>query len=122
MDNSLYFPHDYTASDDVKLLYLRQAHDWYGIGLFWAIVERLAQSGGQLPLKFLPILAMQLQADEVKVSSIVKDFDLFEVTDTDFHSRRLMEHIELRKKFKESGINGAAKRWGNPKPPKIKLS
>lgn len=122
MDNSLYFSHDYTASDDVKMLYLRQAHGFEGIGLFWATIERLAQSGGKLPLAFIPVLSMQFQIDATKLTSVIKDFNLFQIEDDHFSSRRLMDHINLRKQLKDAGAKGAAKRWGNDgKQTKIKL-
>lgn len=124
MNKSLYFSHDYTASDDVKILFLRQSLGMEGVGIFWYIIERMAQAGGRLPLKIIPVLSMQMQVTETKVQGVVNNFDLFEVQDPDFFSRRLMETIDLRKTLQESGVKGAAKRWGNieNKQPKIKLT
>ena len=124
MNKSLYFSHDYTASDDVKILFLRQSLGMEGVGIFWYIIERMAQAGGRLPLKIIPILSMQMQVTETKVQGVVNNFELFEIEEHDFFSRRLMETIDLRKTLQDAGIKGAAKRWGNNNngQPKIKLS
>lgn len=123
LQKSLYFSHDYTASDDVKILFLRQSLGMEGVGIFWYIIERMAQAGGRLPLKIIPVLSMQMQVTETKVQGVVQNFDLFEVEEIEFYSRRLMQTIDLRKTLQDAGTKGAVKRWGNQdnKPPKIKL-
>lgn len=119
MNKSLYFSHDYTASDDVKILFLRQSLGMEGVGIFWYIIERLAQAGGLLPLKIIPVLSMQMQVTETKVQGVINNFDLFEITESDFYSRRLNESLNLRKTLQDAGQRGAAKRWD--KQTKIKL-
>lgn len=119
MNKSLYFSHDYTASDDVKILFLRQSLGMEGVGIFWYIIERLAQAGGTLPLKIIPVLSMQMQVTETKVQGVVHNFDLFEIVEDGFYSRRLNETIHLRKTLQDAGSRGAAKRWGTQT--KIKL-
>ena len=119
MNKSLYFSHDYTASDDVKILFLRQSLGMEGVGIFWYIIERMAQAGGSLPLKIIPVLSMQMQVTETKVQGVVNNFDLFEITESDFYSRRLNESLNLRKTLQDAGQRGAAKRWD--KQTKIKL-
>lgn len=121
MNKSLYFSHDYTASDDVKILFLRQSLGMEGVGIFWYIIERMAQAGGRLPLKIIPVLSMQMQVTETKVQGVINNFELFEIEEHDFYSRRLNETIDLRKLLQDSGIKGAQKRWGNNSQPKIKL-
>lgn len=119
MNKSLYFSHDYTASDDVKMLFLRQSLGMEGVGIFWYVIERLAQAGGRLPLKIIPVLSMQMQVTETKVQAVVQSFDLFEIEDPDFFSKRLLQTIDLRKTLQDAGQRGAAKRWGSQ--PKINL-
>lgn len=36
-----HFPHDISASNDPKLVSLRMAFGWAGVGMFWAIIEAL---------------------------------------------------------------------------------
>lgn len=120
-EKSLYFSHDYTASEDVKMLYLRQSLGMEGIGCYWFIIERLAQAGGYLPLKIIPVLSMQMQVTEVKVQGVVNNFNLFKVEDEQFYSKRLITTIEFRKMLQDSGAKGAAKRWGTTSQPKLKF-
>lgn len=83
-----------------------------GVGIFWYIIERMAQAGGRLPLKIIPVLSMQMQVTETKVQGVVNNFDLFIIDDADFYSNRLNETINLRKTLQDAGQRGAAKRWG----------
>ena len=119
MTKSLYFSHDYTASDDVTRLFLRQSLGMEGVGVFWYIIEKLAQGGGQLPLKIIPVLSMQMQVTETKVQAVIHNFELFQIEQEFFFSRRLNETIDLRKTLQDAGSRGAAKRWGTQT--KIKL-
>jgi hypothetical protein len=121
---SLYFSHDYTASDDVKMLFLRQSLGMEGIGIFWYVIERLAQAGGKLPLKIIPVLSMQMNTTESKVQVVINNYELFIIEDQDFFSRRLIESLDLRKTLQDAGKRGAEKRWGptqTDKQIKIKL-
>ena len=119
MANSLWFTHDYSAADDVKVLFLRQTLGMEGYGIFWYIVEQLAKAGGTLPFKIIPVLSMQMQTSDAKVEAVIRNFDLFQVTHDGFFSNRLNKSIELRKQLSEAGAAGAAKRWD--KQPKLNL-
>ena len=93
-----------------------------GVGIFWYIIERMAQAGGSLPLKIIPVLSMQMQVTETKVQGVIHNFELFEILETEFYSRRLQITIDLRKTLQEAGQRGAAKRWTpESKQTKIKL-
>lgn len=112
---SLYFSHDYNASDDVKILFLRQQLGMEGVGIYWYIIERLAQAGGRLPMKIVPVLAMQMQTPDVKVSAVINSFDLFNIENDLFFSRRLIQFIDkyaAQKELKSAGgKKGMEKRW-----------
>lgn len=115
MTNSYYFGHDYSASDDVKILFLRQELGMEGVGIFWYIIEKLAQAGGKLPFKVVPLLAMQMQVSDTKVKAVIQGFDLFIVEPELFFSQRLLTTIESynqrRLTWSESGKRGMEKRW-----------
>lgn len=111
MNKSFYFQHDYNASNDAKILLLRQQLGMEGYGTFWFIIEHLAQSGGKLPLKIIPVIAMQCQTQEAKVNAIINAYELFEVTENEFFSRRLNKHVQVRKKLSKQGKKGAESRW-----------
>ena len=111
-----YFSHDFNASDDVKMLFLRQELGVEGLGIYWYIIEKLAQAGGRLPLKILPVLSMQMQVSETKANAVVQSFDLFVLDTVDFFSQRLVKSLEnfkeLREARSEGGRRGMQSRWG----------
>jgi len=104
--DSFYFPHDYNSRNDVKCLFLRQQLGMEGYGIFWFLVESLSESGGVLPLKIIPVLAMQMQVPDVKVNAVINNFELFVIHEESFFSVRLNEHLELRKTLSEMGKLG----------------
>lgn len=113
---SLYFSHDYSASDDVKILFLRQQLGMEGVGIYWYVIERLAQAGGRLPMKIIPVLAMQMQTPDVKVSAVINSFELFNIEQDHFFSRRLITFIEqyasVKTRKSAGGQKGMQSRWG----------
>lgn len=113
MQKSYYFQHDYNASNDAKVLFLRQQLGMEGYGIYWFVLEQLAQSGGFLPLKIIPVLAMQTQTQETKVRAVIEGYELFQIIDKQFFSARLNEHLDIRKHLSEQGKKGAELRWGN---------
>ena len=111
--NSFYFSHDYNAANDTKILFLRHQLGMEGYGIYWFLIERLADAGGKLPIELIPVLAMQMQSTDVKVKGVITQFDLFKIVKGEFWSERLQDHLQLRQKLSESGKNGAANRWAN---------
>jgi hypothetical protein len=112
MTKSYWFEHDYNAANDAKILFLRQQLGMEGYGIYWFIVEQLVQAGGKLPLKVVPVLAMQPQTQESKVNAIISGYDLFSVEEDFFFSLRLNKHIETRKYYSEMGKKGVEIREG----------
>lgn len=107
MGNSFYFQHDYNAANDHKILFLRQQFGIEGYGIYFYILEQLAQANGKLPLKIVPVLAMQIQTTPDKVGAVISNYDLFIIDqDKNFFSSRLMEQIEFRNKLSDSGRKG----------------
>jgi hypothetical protein len=109
-----YFSHDYNASEDFKCLFLRQQLGMEGYGIYWFLIEKLANAGGYLPVSLCPVLATQMQVSEVKVSGVIRSFDLFKTTEELFFSERLCEHLQNRRSLSQkNSLNGkisAAKR------------
>jgi hypothetical protein len=116
MNKSYYFSHDYNSANDVKILFLRQQLGMEGYGIYWFLVENLAQAGGILPLNITPVLAMQMQTSEVKVKAVIEQFNLFEIAEEGFFSRRLNDHLKIRTSMQEKGKINALKRWKNGNP------
>ena len=111
--NSYYFSHDYNAANDTKILFLRHQLGMEGYGIYWFLIEQLANAGGKLPLELIPVLTMQMQSTDVKVNGVIHNFGLFTIEHNEFWSDRLQNHLELRNRLSEGGKNGAANRWGN---------
>lgn len=112
-NKSYYFSHDYNAANDTKVLFLRHQLGMEGYGIYWFIVERLADAGGKLPLDLIPVLSMQMQSTDIKVKGVIMQFELFTIQEGEFWSERLNDHLGLREKLSTSGKNGALTRWGN---------
>jgi hypothetical protein len=111
--NSYYFSHDYNAANDTKVLFLRHQLGMEGYGIYWYLIEQLANAGGKLPLELIPVLAMQMHCTDVKVNGVLMNFGLFTIDSNEFWSERLQNHLELRLKLSESGKTGANNRWAN---------
>lgn len=111
--NTYYFSHDYNAANDTKVLFLRHQLGMEGYGIYWYLIEQLANAGGKLPLELIPVLSMQMHCTDVKVNGVLMNFGLFTIDSGEFWSERLAHHLELRLKLSESGKTGANNRWGN---------
>ena len=96
MKETFYFSHDYNSRDDAKVLNMMSVLGYEGYGLFWVIIEKLAEAQGVLDLKDVKGMAYSLRTEEEKLLSIIKDFELFLIKDEKFYSKRLLEHIKKR--------------------------
>ena len=71
-----------------------------GYGIYWFLIEHLSDAGGTLPLKIIPVLAMQMHSQEVKVRAVISEFDLFQIVDDEFFSIRLNKSLEKMNELK----------------------
>lgn len=104
--STYYFSHDYNAANDVKILFMRQQLGMEGYGIYWYLIEHLADAGGRLPLKIIPVLAMQMQSQEIKIRAVISEFELFEIVDETFFSVRLLSNLD---RVNELKINNSIK-------------
>lgn len=114
MKDSFYFPHDYNASEDEKMIKLVRIHGWAGAGLYWALIERLYQNGGRISQDY-EMLAYRLRAEAGIIKAIVEDFQLFVFTDGMVGSasvdRRMDERRERQEAARMAGLaSGIARR------------
>jgi hypothetical protein len=98
--STYYFSHDYNAANDVKILFMRQQLGMEGYGIYWFLIEHLADAGGCLPMKIIPVLAMQMQSQEVKVRAVISEFELFQLVDDEFFSLRLIKSLDKMNELK----------------------
>jgi hypothetical protein len=110
---AFYFPHDYNAVRDQKVIKLIRALGYEGYGLFWAIVERLYENGGRLSADFETI-AFDLRADQGKVEAVINAFGLFKVADgmvgSDSVDRRMDERRARAEMARQRGLRSGAAR------------
>lgn len=114
---AFYFNHDYTARNDDKILELRANFGAEGYGVFWMIVETMAENEhGGLNASLLGGLSLGYGVAKERLVSIINfclQIGLFFEKEGFFYSKRLLGHKEFREFFAEKGREGAKKRWGD---------
>lgn len=115
--NSLYFRHDYNARNDERLLGLRAEFGYEGVGIYWALVESMAEStDGFLNGGAMGGLSVGLGIEKKKLTDIVefcKKLGLFYEKEDLFSSKRILAHKNEIEIQRESGKKGAKARWGD---------
>ena len=115
MKNSYFFPHDFNARTDEKIIELIRVKGWEGYGLYWGIIEKLHGAGGYLILNYESIaFDMRTQCDCIK--DLIHNFDLFEINDTKFTCQRVLRNLEYKENKSQKGRESAIKRWKNANP------
>lgn len=114
MKDTFYFPHDYNARGDEKIVKLIQSYGWEGYGIFWAIIERLYEAGGRLE-STLDWLAYDLRLEKPRLKSVIKDFGLFYFPGggKKIASRSVDRRLKERHKKMALARSAANARWGN---------
>jgi len=91
-----FFPHDFNASRDDKILRLRARFKAAGVGLYWMVVEYLYTQGGTAPFD-MKIIAKAIGEDVRTVGKFlmvcVEDIPLFKTNGTEFWSERVRQEI-----------------------------
>lgn len=106
-----YFPHDYNARNDVKIIKLLRAKGLAGLGLYWCIVETLYQNGGKMKIEECESIAFALHLHFEDVSEVITEFDLFSNDGTNFWSESIFRRLEKRKDVSEKRKKAAEARW-----------
>lgn len=106
-----YFSHDSNARNDIKLVRLRRKAGLCGLGIYWCIIEMLRESADyKLPLSAIDDIAYDINASRDDVNCVIREYDLFEVTETHFYSNRLirsmLEYESILEKRRQAGILG----------------
>lgn len=111
----LYFPHDFTAAKDSKIISLRMALGWEGYGVFWALIEMLASEASHILPTDYNALAWELRYDAGKLKKLVCDFGLFTLTKdgSGFYSERMSQQLQEVDELREKRRSAANKRWKN---------
>lgn len=114
--DTFYFQHDFNARNDEKILELRSIFGAEGYGIFWMMVETMAESpDGKVKASLMGGLShgYGLPKDRLqKILNCCVDLGLFKLQKGNYLSGRLMRYKEFRQKMAEFGREGANKRWG----------
>lgn len=109
--DAFYFPHDYNARTDEKIIPLIKALGWQAYGLYWAITEKMHEAGGELILDYESI-AFDLRTEPEMIEKIVNNFNLFRLRGKKFYSDRVKKNLANRIIKSEKARLSARKRWG----------
>ena len=121
---TFYFQHDYNARNDDKMLELRATYGAEGYGVFWMIVETMAENeNGGAKAGLIGGLSLGYGVAKEWLTGFFKycvDIGLFYEEEGCYYSRRLLTHKQFRKVLSENGAAGAAKRWRGYSHPNAK--
>lgn len=122
--DAYYFTHDYNARNDEKILELRSRYDAQGYGVFWMVIESMAENeNGGVKASLMGGLSKGYGVAKEWLSKFFEDcveIGLFYQEDGFFYSKRLLTHKEFRKGLSENGRRGALKKWGGYGHPNAK--
>jgi|GEM_PF-2231662 len=113
MKDTYYFPHDYNARNDPKLLKLQMRHGYEGKGIYWDLIESLYEQNGYMELDSIEAIAFNMKVAPELLRSIITDFSLFESDKTRFWSDSALRRLEERQDKSEMARKSAKKRWQN---------
>lgn len=118
MKEKFYFPHDYEASNDPKLMALLSLHGGIGYGVYWRVVEMLhSEENHKLPLKEYLYIAlaeqMKISSEQVQIiiQTCIEKCELYEGDENFFWCQRVDRNILTRsnisKKRSDAGKKSA---------------
>jgi len=111
-----YFTHDYNARNDDKILELRSTFGAEGYGVFWMIIESMAENeNGGVKATLIGGLSLGYGVAKDRLLEIITfciSIGLLYEEEGVYFSKRMLTHKQMRKSLSESGAEGAKKRWG----------
>lgn len=116
-----YFPHDYKARHDSKLLLLRQMGGLEAIGAYWQTIEILHETENKINLdpdngRADKLFAIQLGVDQVKATELINlmiEVGLLIKEQFIVSSNRVAENFAVRKSISEKASMAAKIRYTN---------
>lgn len=118
--DTYYFSHDYNARNDEKILELRVKYGAEGYGLFWMLVETMAENeNGGAKASLIGGLSLGYGVAKERLLEFIDyciEIELFYKEEGFVFSRRMKKHKEFRQELSKKGKEGADKRWKNSPP------
>lgn len=109
--DTYYFPHDYNARTDPKLVKVMSKLGMQGIGVYWCLVEMLYEQGGQLKVSDVDTYAYALRTDIKVIKEILTKYELFTLTGEFYVSPSAVRRLDHRNDIREKNSKNAKKRW-----------
>ena len=114
---SYYFPHDYDAMSDDKLLQVRGEYGLEGYALFWMCLETMAKNeNGHIKTNLIGGLSLGYGLAKERLLAYLefcREVDLFQYDkERGYSSKRMLDHHEYVASLSKNGKLGALKRWG----------
>ena len=92
MKKDQYFPHEANLRQTSEFMHLIEKEGMAGYGIYWGIIEYLRSQDNYIgDLRVLKSLARQMKTKPIKVENVVRNYQLFILTDYTFQSAKLME-------------------------------
>lgn len=113
--DTFYFSHDYNARNDPKILELRSEYGLEGYGLYWCLIETMAEDkNGVVIASLIGGLSIGYGIPKNKLMEIINfmvKLNLLQEQNGTIYSKRLLEHKMKRKHLSDKGREGAIKKW-----------
>ena len=121
MKRDQYFPHEVNLRQTSEFMHLIEKEGMAGYGIYWGLIEYLrSQDNYTGDFKVLKPLAVQLRTTPNKILKVLKDYNLFEVSDFTFRSRKLSETMkpleQKRQQINQRSTGGSAEGMGEGRP------
>jgi hypothetical protein len=92
MKKDQYFPHEANLRQTSEFMHLIEKEGMAGYGIYWGLIEYLRSQDNYIgDLRVLKSLARQMKTKPIKVENVVRNYQLFILTDYTFQSAKLME-------------------------------
>ena len=110
-----YFPHDYGARTDPKLLRLQSKMGQAGKGIYWDLIEFIYEQGGYLMQSECEGIAFAIHTPFDDMMRVLTEFDLFSFDDGKYYSESVLRRIKVRHDASVKASESAKKRWADAK-------
>jgi hypothetical protein len=119
--DTYYFPHDFNAGSDEKILYLRSKFGMQAYGLYWVLIEIMHESSdSKLTCNLIDGIAYQINVDITFLKEFYNEciaIELFVTDGVKYWSERVLRNKELlyeKRNLKSiAGKKGMENRWKN---------
>ena len=112
MKKDYYFPHEIRTRNDEAVMELIECEGASGYGIYWALLEYLRTQEGYVgKMVAVKAIARQMRTKPYKVDSVLRNYDLFIVTEKTFRSAKLetvMKPLDDKRKAMEARCSHSA--------------